>query len=204
MCTPWYPIALYVCDWHGKEQCVLKLGLVNTPAVQLTSLQSLQTSLDTLRQYRPAYTPRTGFVWPIKEATTSTETTKKRGLDTEAGSEEPTQTSLTDTPVKPAPAQESVKKRQNTMLLLNAMRTTAVHANKAFTLPTAVSETRVAETPVSATGRSSATPAPSQRGGTPKPSASADNASAKGSTGGGKKKRKRELNTVCVGYSGQY
>lgn len=77
------------------------------------------------------------------------------------------------------------------MLLLNAMRTTALHANKAFTLPTAVSDSTVPETPVSATvGRSSATPAPSQRGGTPRPSQ--DMTSAKGSTGGNKKKKKEK------------
>ncbi|GJE87732.1 MED6-domain-containing protein [Phanerochaete sordida] len=162
----------------------------------LTSLHSLTTSLDTLRQHRPAYTPRTGFIWPIKEPTT-TDASRKRGLD--AGDDAQASQALADTS-KPANRQAPVqggKRKQNNMLMLNAMRTTALHANKAFTLPTAVSDSAVPETPASATaGRSSATPAPSQRDGTPKPSQ--DNASAKGSTGGSKKRKKEKRGSIAV------
>ncbi|EIN13638.1 MED6-domain-containing protein, partial [Punctularia strigosozonata HHB-11173 SS5] len=31
----------------------------------LTTVHSLQSSLDTLRRHRPAHAPRTGFIWPI-------------------------------------------------------------------------------------------------------------------------------------------
>ena len=165
----------------------------------LTSLHSLQTSLDTLRQHRPAYTPRTGFIWPIKEAITVSDTSKKRGLDQEPANEDTpgaTQT-LSETSAKrygsTAPAgQANTKRRQNTMLMLNAMRTTGLHANKAFVLPTATSESAVPDTPASATaGRSSATPAPSQGVSTPKPSGALDTASTRGSTAGTKKRKKR-------------
>lgn len=163
----------------------------------LTSLNSLQTSLDTLRQHRPAYTPRTGFIWPIMEPSTA-DTSKKRALD--AGDDAQASKALTETSSKPANTQAASrggKRKQNNMLMFNAMRTTALHANKAFTLPTAVSDGPVPETPASATaGRSSATPAPSQRDGTPKPSQ--DTASAKGSVGGAKKKKKEKRGSIAA------
>ncbi|KAH9081942.1 MED6 mediator sub complex component-domain-containing protein [Lactarius deliciosus] len=116
----------------------------------LTSLYSLKSSLDVLRKYKPDYTPRTGFAWPIKQ--------------------------------------------QNMMLLLNAMRTTAVHPFQTFHDKEAAN-VAPSEAVSSEEQRSSATPAPalipsqsavSQSSG---PSASQD--SAKGIAGSMKRKKKR-------------
>ena len=88
----------------------------------MTSLSSLQTSLDILRTHKPPFMPRTGFVWPIMEpeATESgpDQQTEKR-KDTDEG------TSTTSAP--------NNRKQQNHLLLFNAMRTTAAHASTTFT-----------------------------------------------------------------------
>ena len=140
----------------------------------------------------------TGFVWPIKEATVS-EDSKKRGTEGESTDTQPSEGALTETSRKSSTSLAATKRKQNNMPLVNAMRTTAVHAHQSFTLPTGPSESTVPNTPGSASvERSSATPAPavSQRGGTPKtatgPAVPSDTASVKGLPGAGKKKRKRE------------
>ncbi|KIP11465.1 hypothetical protein PHLGIDRAFT_114593 [Phlebiopsis gigantea 11061_1 CR5-6] len=171
----------------------------------LTSLHALQTSLNVLRDHRPAYAPRTGFVWPIKDVTTTnTDAAKKRthegGVSTPDIRATP---SLTDPSSKPesssAPTGQSpTKRKQNNMLLLNAMRTTALHSSRSFVLPTAVSESTVPDTSTaSATaGRSSATPAPSQSASTPKPPGSQDPLIRRESVVG--KKRKKRASVVAV------
>lgn len=195
LCEPVRPLVVYFVMNNRIYQSPDVYTLISNRL--LTSLHSLQTSLDTLRQHRPAYTPRTGFVWPIKESTTATESSKKRDVDTDTPADTPAAThALSDAPAKRdsgTPAEHpNAKRKQNNALMLNAMRTTALHANKAFTLPTAVSESNVPDTPASATvGRSSATPAPSQRGGTPKPSTSQETVSARNPTTGVKKRKKR-------------
>ena len=87
----------------------------------MTSLASLQTSLDILRTHKPPFMPRTGFVWPIMEPEAtgpgSDQQTEKR-KDTE---EETTTTSASNS-----------KKHQNHLLLFNAMMTTAAHASTTF------------------------------------------------------------------------
>ncbi|OBZ79849.1 Mediator of RNA polymerase II transcription subunit 6 [Grifola frondosa] len=108
----------------------------------LTTLHSLQKSLDILRSHRPAYTPRTGFVWPIVEPA---ETSKKRGRDEDAGDAEDVE-DLSGARKLPASPSDT-KKHQNSMLLFNAMRTTAVHASASFTLPSVSSEGVAADTP---------------------------------------------------------
>ncbi|KAI0815332.1 MED6 mediator sub complex component-domain-containing protein [Irpex lacteus] len=165
----------------------------------LTSLHSLQNSLDTLRQNRPAYTPRTGFVWPIKEAATADE--KKRDADGEQATTQASEALLTEMPAKKKVlvTPGGAKKRQNNMLLMNAMRTTAIHASQSFTLPTAPSESNVPDTPLSASvARSSTTPAPasqvSPRSGSAvgvSASASQESAPSKSLNTGNKKKKKR-------------
>lgn len=152
-----------------------------------------------LRQHRPAYAPRTGFVWPIKESTT-TEDSKKRDAEGESADAQAPEGALADLPPKKKiqVTAEGSKKRQNIMLLANAMRTTAIHASQSFTLPTAVSqESNVPDTPLSASApRSSATPAPaSQLSATPRipgPSLSQENITGKASSGTGKKRKKSE------------
>ncbi|KAI0702437.1 MED6 mediator sub complex component-domain-containing protein [Cytidiella melzeri] len=164
----------------------------------LTSLHSLQNSLDLLRQNRPAYTPRTGFVWPIKEASTADE--KKRDAEDEPAITQSSEALLTEMPAKKKVlvSSDSAKKRQNNMLLMNAMRTTAIHASQSFSLPTAISESNVPDTPVTVSaGRSSATPAPSSQVNPSTKSAGGPSASisqesiSKPSTGPSKKKKKR-------------
>ncbi|OCH96685.1 MED6-domain-containing protein [Obba rivulosa] len=160
----------------------------------LTSLHALQSSLDILRSHRPVYTPRTGFAWPIAEP--ASKDSKKRGLDEDTQPAE-------DIPGLSGPPQKrretsSPERQENSLLLLNAMRTTAIHANQSFIVPSAVSESSVPETPAPAAGpRASVTPAPNLvRGVTPKRASNAPTPQeppppAKGAPGAGKKKKKR-------------
>jgi len=127
----------------------------------LTSLSSLQTSLDILRTHKPPFLPRTGFVWPIMEPETTGSgpdqpTEKPKGTDEEASTTSPSNS----------------RKQQNHLLLFNAMRTTAAHASTTFTnnTRTVVDQPLTAETaPPEATverARSvsvAATPAPPLR-----------------------------------------
>ncbi|KAF8736736.1 hypothetical protein AX14_014059 [Amanita brunnescens Koide BX004] len=131
----------------------------------LTSLHSLQASLDTLRKYRPEYTPRTGFAWPIVDPSVSEE---KETEDDASMSDTETTTEI------PAQKEDIKKRQQNNLLLLNAMRTTAVHMK---TLPPSGSAPSAAEgvvppsTVLSTQPLSPSTPAPtSSRGTTPHPS----------------------------------
>ncbi|KAI0936015.1 hypothetical protein AcW1_000363 [Taiwanofungus camphoratus] len=160
----------------------------------LTSLHALQTSMDTLRSHRPSYTPRTGFVWPIVEASSAEDSTRERGTDDGMPSRD-----VGDL-AEPAPKRKSSathEKLQNNMLLFNAMRTTAVHANTSFSLSTAASDGSVPDASGPGTEiRSPATPAPMpQRGPTPRrvsnTPAPQEVPPVKGPPGGGKKKKKR-------------
>ncbi|KAG5648217.1 hypothetical protein DXG03_006172 [Asterophora parasitica] len=159
----------------------------------LTSLHSLQTSLDILRSHRPDYTPRTGFVWPITDPSLPLEITKKRTTEDDAMNVD--EASSIAAPKRKVPnSPEAPRRQQNNMLLLNAMRATAAHskmslASSAFA---ASAENLPAETPVTHI-RSSATPGPSSQAATPKnvPNAPTTQEPAKVPPGGGKKKRKR-------------
>lgn len=174
---------------------------------QLTSLYSMQTSLDILRKYRPDYTPRTGFAWPVMMPE---ETSKKRRVDeavTPAGSQpvqssEPqpqagsTQTTLDKE--KAAVAASASNKQQNMSLLLNAMRTTAAHSHKTFALQmeqSAAEQTVATDEPMSAS--SSLPSALPTSVGTPQASIStaapAEIPVVRAPQGAGKKKKKREL-----------
>ena len=166
---------------------------------QLTSLQALQNTLDILRSHRPAYTPRTGFVWPIVEPSSGDSAGKKRAqdgeqaLDTQEGEGASTARGLT--------AGDS-KRQQNNMLLFHAIRTTAAHAQESFQLPAAPAEDTVPETPLTATGgRSSVTPAPGP-GGTatraPSIAPTLQEPVTKGPPGAGKKKKKSK---PCVAFA---
>ena len=163
--------------------------------------------MDTLRARRPTYTPRTGFVWPISDPSLPEDGKKRDGEDeSERPSPTPdeaqaipdtTETEAEAATSKSAPSVGDGKRRQNNMLLFNAMRTTAMHANQSFTLPVTAAEKPAIETPVEGTTRSSPTPAPvvPQRVPTPKSASSAptpqDIQPAKGLPGAGKKKKKR-------------
>ncbi|KAI9445063.1 MED6 mediator sub complex component-domain-containing protein [Lactarius indigo] len=156
----------------------------------LTSLYSLKSSLDVLRKYKPDYTPRTGFAWPIVETERAGETSKK--------TDDPASLLDADPELMKKLEKEKAlthpKKQQNMVLLLNAMRTTAVHPFQTFHDKEAAT-VAPSEAVSSEEQRSSATPAPalissqsavSQSSG---PAASQD--SAKGMAGSMKRKKKR-------------
>ncbi|KAJ7630597.1 MED6-domain-containing protein [Roridomyces roridus] len=154
----------------------------------LTSLCSLQSSLDILRSRRPDYIPRTGFVWPIVDPATQQDDLKKKTTAEEGDNQ-----SVTDVPEsKPKVPQ----RQQNNLLLMNAMRATALHSKTAFSA--SVSEaTNAAEpepaTPATQGPRNSATPAPTPAAKTPSAIPVIQEPSSRGPAGAGKKKRKRTL-----------
>ncbi|TFK76803.1 MED6-domain-containing protein [Pluteus cervinus] len=163
----------------------------------LTSLCSLQASLDVLRKHRPDFTPRTGFVWPITDPSIPDVNNKKR-VTADESIDADTDEVMTITKPKP-----SEKKQQNYALLMNAMRATAMHSvqsTSAFS-GLAVAEPSSAETPAP-NQRSSVTPAPQPQ--EPRTSAASAPSSqpqtaVKAPAGAGKKKRKR---TSIVAPSG--
>ncbi|KAI0067768.1 MED6-domain-containing protein [Artomyces pyxidatus] len=168
----------------------------------LTSLYSLQSSLDILRKYKPDYTPRTGFAWPI-ELSNAEDANKTRRPEDNVASAESEQDLEGALEKEKSSLSAASKKLQNTALLFNAMRTTAAHSSQTFELNAhqiTASESIVAETPTSATvPRSSATPAPavtSAQVATPQAASSSsgpqDAPALKGLSGAGKKKKKRE------------
>ncbi|KAK7058323.1 Mediator of RNA polymerase II transcription subunit 6 [Paramarasmius palmivorus] len=159
----------------------------------LTSLYSIQTSLEVLRSHRPDYTPRTGFVWPIIDTSLTDDGKKKQDELGSIDDAEETSTSK----AKPTTASGAPKKQQNTMLLMNAMRATAAHSKSALSssaLARSAEGIPLDTSALAGTNRSSVTPAPTtsvaSRGTTPKPSAEP---SSKASAGAGKKKRKRTM-----------
>ncbi|TFK41313.1 MED6-domain-containing protein [Crucibulum laeve] len=152
----------------------------------LTSLYSLQSSLDILRKHRPDYTPRTGFVWPIVDPSMSDESTKKRA--------EPIAGEVKSSETSTAKASDTPKRQQNNMLLVNAMRATAAHSKMSFTTSAFAQavDSMTADTPATSQIRSSVTPAPSMQEvpmkASPYPTVQEP---VKGPPGGGKKKKKR-------------
>jgi mediator of RNA polymerase II transcription subunit 6 len=172
----------------------------------LTSLSSLQTSLDILRSHKPPFMPRTGFVWPIMEpeATSSSsdqQPEKRKDTDERTGS-----TSASNS-----------RKQQNHVLLFNAMRTTAAHASTTFTnnsRPAAVDQLPATETipPETNAERArsisvSTTPAPqTRRSSTPRVTGTSQSPElGKGQPGAPgvppKKKKKRECIQAGFGHS---
>ncbi|KZV68668.1 MED6-domain-containing protein [Peniophora sp. CONT] len=95
-----------------------------------SSLYALQSTLDKLSSRRPDYTPRTGFAWPITEA--SEDAKKRRAADrTEESVPPPDATPAESQPEKEkVPGSKDVTKTSNFGLLFNAMATTARHSEK--------------------------------------------------------------------------
>lgn len=109
---------------------------------KLTSVSALQSSLDILRKHRPDYTPRTGFVWPITGPTlTSDNEISNKPREAETPNQDALMEELTPSPSDAGPldrrgldgSQNGPKRQQNTMLLMNAMKTTAAHSKMSFT-----------------------------------------------------------------------
>lgn len=174
--------------------------MLTVAKLKLTSLYSLESSLDILRKYKPDYTPRTGFAWPIAETTQEKtgDANKKQTEDTAVASLPDTDPEL----LKKIEKEQSLmhpKKQQNTALLLNAMRTTAAHSFQTFherEVAAAPSEAEVAPEGQ----RSSTTPAPapitSQSAGSQSSGPSVSQDSAKSIVGTAKKKKKRTCISV--------
>ncbi|KAJ7770810.1 MED6-domain-containing protein [Mycena maculata] len=157
----------------------------------LTSLCSLQSSLDILRSRRPDYIPRTGFVWPIVDSTTQSDDFKKKSAGEEGTTTGSESRSVSEVPEnKPKIPQ----RQQNSLLLMNAMRATALHSKIAFSA--SVSEANVesvAEPPAVQGPRKSATPAPPPAAAKTPAAAPAPQEPSRAPPGAGKKKRKRTL-----------
>ena len=103
---------------------------------QLTTLHSLQSSLDILRSHRPDFTPRTGFVWPIVEPQTGDNSSKRRNAeDTSVEGENVSSASIKAG--YPARSTTTTKKQENNLPLFNAMRTTVAHSVISFAQRTA-------------------------------------------------------------------
>ncbi|KAF7339964.1 MED6-domain-containing protein [Mycena venus] len=161
----------------------------------LTSVCSLQASLDILRSRRPDYIPRTGFVWPIVDSAAPSDDPKKK---TAAG-EESAGTGTESRSVSEAPETSKPKvpqRQQNNLLLTNAMRATALHLQSKTVLSANVAETNVEtvpETPASQGVRNSATPAPAAPAAKTPTAQVPQEPPSRALPGAGKKKRKRTL-----------
>ncbi|KAI6133288.1 MED6-domain-containing protein [Pisolithus croceorrhizus] len=181
-----------------------------TSVVQLASLNSLRSSLDTLRRYRPNYTPRTGFVWPIVDISAAENVSKKSsGEEMLSGTRETGEStpSQLDKQRTGNAGTNVTKKQEYNMLMFNAMQTTASHSTPTFTAQRSLVsdvESNPPESVVAGTSRrTSVTPAPVGRGTTPRGSSSGastpqDTTGAKISAGVGKKKKKRTRTTPSL------
>ncbi|KAJ4476670.1 MED6-domain-containing protein [Lentinula aciculospora] len=161
----------------------------------LTSLYSIQSTLDSLRAHRPDYTPRTGFIWPIVDPSLAEDAGKKQEdtVANEVGgmSEAPTKRNATAFSGVP-------KRQQNNTLLMNAMHATAAHSSASLAsrtlAPVAESIPTDPAVAASSANRMSATPAPvTPRVPTPKIKPINQEPPPKAAPGGGKKKRKRTM-----------
>ncbi|CAK5265258.1 unnamed protein product [Mycena citricolor] len=164
----------------------------------LTSLSALQSSLDTLRARRPDYLPRTGFIWPIVD--TASQIKKKAAAALDEGADETMGTE--PPPADEMPAEDKPKvaanKLQNNMLLLNAMRATALHSKTAFSahITEAIAEPPVGSEAAGAHSQASTAPVANAKtpaaASTPTPGGPQD-PPTRSLPGAGKKKRKRTL-----------
>ncbi|KAJ7899971.1 MED6-domain-containing protein [Mycena olivaceomarginata] len=134
----------------------------------LTSVSSLQASLDILRSRRPDYIPRTGFVWPIVDSAVQSDDLKKKAAE-EEGAANGTGTESRSASEAPETSKPKVPQR--------------LAETNVETVP---------ETPASLGVRNSATPAPAPAAKTPAAQTSQEPPS-RALPGAGKKKRKRTL-----------
>ncbi|KAJ6604286.1 MED6-domain-containing protein [Mycena vulgaris] len=158
----------------------------------LTSLCSLQSSLDILRSRRPDYIPRTGFVWPIVDSATQPDDLKKKTAGEDGAGAGTESRSVSEAPEnKPKVPQ----RQQNSLLLMNAMRATALHSKTAFSASALELNTEsVPESPSVHGVRNSSTPGPAPFAAkTPTTPQIPQEPPSRALPGAGKKKRKRTL-----------
>ncbi|KAJ7102281.1 MED6-domain-containing protein [Mycena belliarum] len=165
----------------------------------LTSLYSLQSSLDSLRTRRPDYIPRTGFVWPIVDAATPpTDELKKKAPGEDGGSES---RGVSEAPESKPKVPQSRCRQKNNLLLMNAMRATALHSKTAFSASVLETNTEmiVEETPATQGVRTSATPAPAPATAkTPAAPQVPQEPPSRALPGAGKKKRKSKIKYLFI------
>ncbi|KAH7104342.1 MED6-domain-containing protein [Auriculariales sp. MPI-PUGE-AT-0066] len=125
----------------------------------LTTLHSLEASLETVRSHRPTFAPRFGFVWPVVDTGAKTEAQRKaaaaRASTTEPSTPGPVaQVATPDTTATAAPqpvttnaAAVVTKKAVNSGPLWLAMTTTAAHARATMPALTMVSPNMPGEPP---------------------------------------------------------
>lgn len=123
----------------------------------------------------------------------SSESFKKR----EAAEEDETREAPRTQTQTASPKANIAKRRVNNLLLVNAMRTTAVYTSQSFSVPPSASEVLAGDPSASIVERSSETPGPaSQIAATPRSVSGAptpqDLPPGRGPQGGVKKKKKRE------------
>ncbi|KAL5534600.1 hypothetical protein ACEPAG_1063 [Sanghuangporus baumii] len=163
----------------------------------LTSLHALQSSLDVLRIHRPDFTPRTGFIWPIVEAPAADSLVKKRTTENTLDIANASSDSLLAAAVNsdlnnqkdgPTTSNAAVKKQENIIPLVNAMRTTAAHTTANFT-PRESSQAPGTAVFTQETPRASSTPGQTQSTREETPASSA----------AGAKKRKKRMSSAAIG-----
>jgi mediator of RNA polymerase II transcription subunit 6 len=180
---------------------------------QLTSVSALQSSLDILRKHRPDYTPRSGFIWPISDPSLVIDAEASKTRDSEAQNQNQNYGSdhsgaleeRGSSPLEKRGPETSPRRQKNTMLLMNAMKTTAAHSKMSFTqtgsLQSQQSTNELIDhqadsgTPVTGTMPSSPTPGPSG----PQTAGSRQETSQEGPKGpptGVKKKKKRLFDSL--------
>ncbi|KAF9073786.1 MED6-domain-containing protein [Rhodocollybia butyracea] len=157
----------------------------------LTSLYSIQSTLESLRTHRPDYTPRTGFVWPVTDPSLAEDASKNQEESASNTADSLSEPSTKQNSSKPSGVP---KRQQNNSLLMNAMHATAAHSSASLAsralAPRAESVVPDPVVMVSTT-RNSATPAIASRVPTPKPTN--PEPPPRSAPGGGKKKRKRTM-----------
>lgn len=90
----------------------------------LTTIHSLQSALDSLRNYRPEFVPRTGFVWPVIDDQAAPENKEDARVHSVAIGDMVVGENEGESNQKRAKRE---KKQENLALMFNAMRTTAAH-----------------------------------------------------------------------------
>jgi mediator of RNA polymerase II transcription subunit 6 len=94
-------------------------------------VQALQSSFDTIRRYRPEYSPRTGFVWPIVDSVAQQDSNVAKASKTRESSVIETADSVAATKDNdqnlPSTSTAASKKHEDISLMWNALHTAVAH-----------------------------------------------------------------------------
>jgi hypothetical protein len=118
-------------------------------------VHSLQSALDALRNYRPEFAPRTGFVWPvIDDQVTSDDKGETRAQPTAPGGMVGDESEVNSTQKQP----KRERKQENLALMYNAMRTTAAYMKGSYSSKLNETLIGLSETPLEPNSPSSGPP----------------------------------------------